>query len=130
MKQEKNILPKHITTFSSWNNKILSVPTLIEGDFCLVSKLSSLLDENDLLICLGNGCRNIEEIINGIRENDTDSDYTKSWSDEKIKQHFYDIVENDKINYDYCLKNNIKYYDTYINRDKIFRQILNDIENI
>lgn len=101
----KNILPKHITTFSSWNNKILSVPTLIEGDFCSVSKLLSLLDENDFIICLGNGCRNIEEIIKGIRE-------------------------NDKINYDYCIKNNIKYYDTYINRDKIFRQILNDIENI
>lgn len=126
----RDILPKYITTFASWNNRILSAPTLIEGSFCSVEKLLSLLDENDLIICLGFGGRNIDEILNGIRQNDADADYTKGWSDEKIKQHFYDIVENDNINYDYCIKHNIKYYDTYINRKEAFMQILNDIGNI
>lgn len=91
----KNILPKYITTFASWNNKILSAPTLIEGDFCSVETLSNILDENDLIICLGFSKRNIDEIIKGIRENDTEIDYTKNWNDKKIKKHFYDIVEND-----------------------------------
>ena len=125
-----DILPKFITTVASWNNKILLAPTLIEGDFCSAPKLLSLLDENDLIICLGHGGRNIDEILKGIRENDTNADYTKSWSEEKIKQHFYDIVKNDNLNYDYCIKNNIRYYDTYINRKEVFMQILNDIGNI
>lgn len=124
----KNILPKYITTFASWNNKILSAPTLIEGDFCSVETLSNILDENDLIICLGFSKRNIDEIIKGIRENDTEIDYTKNWNDKKIKKHFYDIVENDNVNYNYCIKNNIKYYDTYTNRKEVFIEILNNLD--
>lgn len=126
----KSILPKHIVTFSSWNNKILSTPTLVEGSFCTIEELSKLIDKDDLIICLGLGCRNIDEIVEGIKNNDKETDYTKTWSSEQIKKHFYDIVENDKLNYEYCLKNNINYYDTYLNRIDVFNCILNDIEKM
>lgn len=125
----KNILPKHIVSFSSWNNKILSTPTLVEGSFCTIDVLSNLVDKNDLIICLGLGCRNIDQIVSGIKKNDKEDDYTKTWTDEQIKKHFYDIEINDKINYDYCLKNDINYYDTYENRNKVFEKILSDIKN-
>lgn len=124
----RQILPKYIITFAEWNNKILSNPTLVEGDFCSIEELAKLIKSEDLIICLGLGRRNMEEIINGIRKNDTSSDYTNNWTDEQIEKHFHDIIKQDNINYNYCMKNNIKYYDTYTNRNKVFNQILNNIE--
>jgi len=126
----KDILPRHIVTFSSWNNKILLSPSLVEGSFCSIEELLKLTDEDDLIICLGLGCRNIDEIIDGIKKNDSEEDYTRTWTFEKLKNHFYDIELNDKLNYDFCKKNNISYYDTYLDRDKVFDKILSDIRNI
>ena len=123
----KNILPKHIITLAHWNKEILHNPTLIEGDFCKIDELNNLLTEEDTIICLGLGCRSIDEIVSGIKENDSDEDYTKEWNEEQIKKHFYDIVDSDKYNYDYCINNNIKYYDTYENRKEIFEEIINNI---
>ena len=124
----KHILPKHIITLAHWNNKVLSCPSLVEGDFCSIKELYNLVDENDEIICLGLGCRTIDEIIYGIRNNDKDNDYTKDWNDLQIKKHFYDIVEKDKLNKDFCMKNNIKYYDTYKRRNDIFDSILQNIK--
>ena len=126
----RNILPKHFITFARWNKKILSCPSLIEGDFCSIKELFDLVDENDAIICLGLGCRTIEEIIEGIRKNDKLNDYTNDWTNEQIYKHFYDIEEKDKYNYEFCKKNNIKYYDTYENRKELFEQIIEDINNI
>lgn len=124
----KDILPKHIITFSSWNNKMTNNPTLVEGDFCNIEELSKLIDSNDVIICLGLGCRNIDDIIEGIISNDKENDYTKNYSKQELKKHFYDIEIKDKENYNYCINNNIKYYDTYQNREEVFREILNNIE--
>ena len=124
----KNILPKHIITFAHWNNEILKNPSLIEGDFCSIEELDNNKSENDTIICLGLGCRTIDEIINGIKENDTDSDYTKEWSEERIREHFKNIAEEDKSNYDYCESHNIPYYDTYNNRIEVFENIINNIQ--
>ncbi len=126
----KNILPKHFVTFAKWNSEILSKPSLVEGDFCSIDELYKLLGENDLIICLGFGCRTIDEIISNIRIYDTEKDYTKKWSDEKIYSHFADIERNDKMNFDFCNNNNIKYYDTYDNREEIFEKIIDNLNNI
>lgn len=123
----KNILPKHIVEFSHWNNKLLTSPTLVEGDFCSIEDLYNLIDDNDLIICLGLGRKSLDEILKGIRQNDKEIDYTKDWTDEKIKTHFYDIENKDKENYDFCMSHNIKYYDTYDNRNNIFDKIIEDI---
>lgn len=123
----KNILPKHFVTFAHWNNEILSLPSLVEGSFCSISDLYSLIDENDYIICLGLGCRSLIEIIDGIKKHDTEIDYTKDWDQEKLRKHFYDIVEHDKDNFEYCQTHNIKYYDTFENRQEIFEQIIHDI---
>ena len=64
----KKILPKFIVEYSHWNNKILSSPTLIEGDFCSIEELYNVIDNNDYIICLGLGCRSIDEVIVGIKK--------------------------------------------------------------
>lgn len=125
----KKILPKFIVEFSHWNNIILSSPTLIEGDFCSIEELYNVIDNNDYIICLGLGCRSIDEVIVGIRKNDREKDYTNEWSDEKIKSHFYNLEEIDKDNYDFCTSHNIKYYDTYEDRQLTFTKIIEDINN-
>ena len=124
----KDILPKHLVTFSSWNNKMTNNHALVEGDFCSIEELYKLIDNDDLIICLGLGCRNIDDIIDGIISNDKEDDYTKKHSKEQLKKHFYDIENKDKLNYNFCMKNNIKYYDTYENREEIFKEILNNLE--
>ena len=126
----KSIMPKHIMELIHWNNTLLSNPSLIEGDFCTIEELSNLINEDDYIICLGLGCRSIDEIVSGVIKNDTESDYTKNWDEEKLKLHFNDSVQRDKLNYEFCLNNNIKYYDTYENRNEVFESILNDINYI
>ena len=84
----KNILPKHFITFAHWNKEILSCPSLIEGDFCSIDELYNLVNEDDIIICLGLGCRTIDEIIDGIRKNDKVNDYINDWSNEQIYKHF------------------------------------------
>lgn len=126
----KNILPKHIVSLAHYNSKISNNPSLVEGSFCTIKNLYGLIDENDLVICLGLGCRSLEEIVDGIIDNDEEKDYTKNWTKEQIKKHFYNIVDEDKENYSYCIENNIMYYDTYKNRKDIFYEILNYISDI
>ena len=123
----KNILPKHIVTLANWNNLILSNPTLVEGDFCSIEELHKLVSEDDIIICLGFNSLSLDEIINCIILNDTNDSYTKEWSYEKIKKHFFDIEEKDKINYEYCIKNNINYYDTSKNRKEVFENIIKEV---
>lgn len=124
------IMPKYIVTLASWNNKISNSPSLVEGSFCDVEKLYNLIDDNDLIICLGLGCRTLDEIIDGIIEIDDETEYTKEWNRDKIRKHFNNIVDDDKINYNYCKKNNIIYYDTYKNRKNVFCEILKYINKM
>ena len=72
----------------------------------------------------------MDEIITGIINNDTENDYTSNWCKAKLKKHFYDMQQEDIDNYDFCVKNSIKYYDTYKNREEIFYEILNYIDDI
>ena len=89
-----------------------------------------MIDEDSIIICLGFGCRKIDEIVEGIRRNDKENDYTKDWSTERLYKHFYDIVEKDKNNFEFCINNNIKYYDTYVNRKELFDKIMSDLDVI
>ena len=126
----KSVMPSFIMEMIHWNNKILSTPSLIEGDFCTIEELSRLVSEDDLIICLGLGCREIDDIIGGIKLHDTKEDYTNAWDEKRLSMHFQDSPNRDKLNYEYCKLNNIKYYDTYDNREEVFKTILDDIKLI
>lgn len=127
-KARKEILPDFLVEFAKWNSTISNFGSIIEGDFCDIKTLKELTNE-DVIICLGFGKKSLDEVIDGIKAHDKADDYTKEWSLEKLKNHFYDIVEKDEENYNFCNDHNIPYFDTFDNREEVFSNILNFIEN-
>lgn len=124
----KEILPKHFITFAKWNTEITGNPSLIEGSFCNIKELKDLIEDDSVILCLGLGCINIDEFAKNIIKYDQENDYTKKWSLEKIKKHFYNQETIDKLNYNYCKKMNIKYYNTNNNREEILNKIINELD--
>ena len=90
--------------------------------------MNELVNDDSIIICLGLGCIDIDSFSNNIIKYDSESDYTKKWSLNKIKNHFNDQYEIDRFNYEYCKCNNIKYYNTNIDREKIITKILEEIK--
>lgn len=125
----KEILPPFVVEFVYWNNIITGYGNIVEGSFSDIKTLKKLINNEDIIVCLGLGKRNIQEIVNGIKMYDNENDYTKHWTEEQIKKHFYDITEKDYENYELCKKYNIKYFDTFNNREDVFLNILKYIEN-
>ena len=123
----KKVMPEFIMEMIHYNNTMLSSPSLVEGDFCTIEELGKLTTEDDLVICLGLGQRNIDDIVNAVKSHDKESDYTYTWDEKRLSMHFQDSPKRDKQNYEYCKLNNIKYYDTYDNREEVFKTILDDI---
>lgn len=123
----KNILPQYIVEMAKWNNEITGNPSLIEGDFCSVDELKKILDDNSLIICLGLGGIELDKFLENIIKYDKENDYTKKWSVEKIKMHFYDQEEKDLFNKKICEENNIDYYNTFVNREDVFKTIIEKI---
>lgn len=124
----KEILPKHFITFAKWNAEITCNPSLIEGSFCNIKELKDFIEDDSIIICLGLGCITIDEFAKNVIKYDKENDYTKKWSLEKIKKHFYDQEIIDKFNYSYCKKMNIKYYNTNNNREAVFNKIINELD--
>ena len=123
-----NILPEFIVELVKWNSEITKCNTLIEGSFTTVSKLMSLVSEEDIVICLGHGRKSLNEVIDNVIKYDTSKDYTKEWSRDILEKHFYDIEKKDKDNFSDCLKYGINYYDT-TKRDGALNEIMAYLEN-
>lgn len=125
----QEILPQFIVEFVYWNYIITGSGNIVEGSFSDVKTIKNLINSEDIIICLGLGRRNIHEIISEMKKHDNENDYTKHWTEEQIKKHFYDITEKDKKNYKHCKKFNIEYFDTFNNREDVFLNILEYIES-
>lgn len=78
---------------------------------------------------MGFNKRNIDLIYDNQRKYNRSDDYTYDWSKEKFKTHFYDLEMADEFNYNYCLENDINYYDTFEEREKIMKEIVDMIKN-
>lgn len=127
-KARQEILPQFLIEFVHWNRIISSYGNIVEGSFSNIQTIVELANNEDIIVCLGLGRRNIQEIVNGIKKYDDENDYTKNWTEEQIKKHFYDIAEKDSENYELCKKYNLEYFDTYNNRQDVFSYILEYIE--
>lgn len=125
----QEILPPFVVEFIYWNYAITGFGNIVEGSFTDVKTIKSLVDNESIIICLGFGQRNIDEIINEMKKHDDENDYTKHWTEEQIKKHFYDITEKDTENYKLCKDFNIEYFDTFNNREDVFLKILDYIES-
>lgn len=120
----QNILPQFLVEFVYWNNIITGYGNIVEGSFSNVDTIKKLINGEDIVICLGLGKRKIETIIEEMRKHDKENDYTKNWTDEQIKKHFYDITEKDRENDEPSQKLDIEYFDTFQNREEVFSNIL------
>ncbi len=124
----QEILPQFLIEFVHWNNIISGCGNIVEGSFSDIKTIIEHKNNEDIIICLGLGKRNIQEIIDGIKMYDDENDYTKDWSEEQMKRHFYDITEKDKENYELCKNYNLEYFDTYNNRNEVFSNVLTYIK--
>lgn len=85
---------------------------------------------NDTII-IGVGCKDItiQEMVENIKKNDTKLEWTYGYSDDDLKSIANETISKSKELYKECINNNIPYFDTSINRFKIFEEIFNYIEN-
>lgn len=86
-------------------------------------------NKENLVYCLGTAETSKDEMYKKIRENDTEDDWSYYLSEYKMKLGCEIYIEDSKRNREKCKKTeNIKYYDTSKDRDKIIGNILEDIE--
>lgn len=83
--------------------------------------------ENAIVVCLGYPNAIKEEVVKNWRKYDTDIDWTKSRSDEKLLHHAEKEIKNSQYLEEECKKYNIKYVDTSSDREKVLEELANYI---
>lgn len=123
-------LAKFITHFVNANSVLSGYPCLIEGTFTDIKTLDELKNPDDIIICLGLGCRNLEQVVEGLEDHDIASDYTYQLTKDEKSKKFADIPNKDLFNYIYCKEHtkNIYYFDTYNHREKVFNNIIDKLK--
>lgn len=90
--------------------------------------VSELIDFNKtIVVCLGLGDFDTEDVINLCREHDTPQDWSYNMPYEYLKAHAEKWIETNEIFKRDCPKYGIKYYDTTKDREKILQQVLDSI---
>lgn len=83
--------------------------------------------ENTIVICLGLGDLNIDEMIELCIEHDKEKDWTYGLSREYLKEHAQDWFSANEMLKNECPKYGIKYYDTSKNRVEILNTIMKEV---
>jgi len=68
-----------------------------------------------------------ETMFKEIKENDTEDEWTYYLSDEELKGDINFFIERNEFFYNQFIKHGIKYYDTSINREDSFNNIIKDM---
>ena len=76
-------------------------------------------NENVKIVCLGYTEITCEECLKLIRGNEIETSYTKKMTDKEVKELIFKHIEYSKMLKKQCEINNIKYYDTSLQRDKV-----------
>ena len=84
---------------------------------------------NTIVVCLGLGDLNIDNMVELCIEHDTEKDWTFGLSKDYLRQHANDWFNANEMLKQECSKYDIKYYDTSKNRVETLDTILKDIEN-
>lgn len=125
----RQILPEFMVEFATWNAKLTGDNSVVEGTFASVETVASLIQDGDLLICLGYGGRDLAEVAKmAIAKSDARS-YLYGKTEEEFAQHFYDLVDDDRANMEFCEKNQILYYDTSGPREEVLAKIVENAKS-
>lgn len=83
--------------------------------------------DNTIVVCLGLGDLNVEDMVNQCIEYDKKEDWTYGLSREYLRKHAEDWYNKNKMLKEECPKYGIKYFDTSKNRVEILNNILDEI---
>ena len=86
--------------------------------------------KNTIVVCLGLGNLNVNEMVDLCIEHDTESDWTYGLPREYIKEHAMDWHLANEMLKKECPKYGIKYYDTSKNRVETLKNIMSEIEKL
>jgi len=99
-------------------------------DFRSNSKVMDIIENNDkfIVIFLGLNDGSPQELFNKIRECDTEGDWTHSKDDAWLMHHCENLIKNSKKIKDECAEFGFYYFDTFLDREKIFEEICDIIK--
>lgn len=80
--------------------------------------------ENSIVLCFGYPNITKEEAVANWRKYDTELDWTKYKSDEKLLHYAESEIKNSRFLKKECQKYNIKFVDTSYNREKVLNELL------
>ena len=86
--------------------------------------------ENTIVVCLGLGKLNIDEMIELCIEHDIEKDWTFRLPREYLKKHAIDWYSANEMLKKECPEYGIKYYDTSENREQVLDEIMDEIEKL
>ena len=82
------------------------------------------LFENSIAICFGYPNITKEEVVSNWRKYDTELDWTKNKSDEKLFTYAESEIKHSKSLMEECKKYNIRFVDTSKNRNEVLKELL------
>ena len=92
--------------------------------------VNEMIDRKNItVVCLGLGDLSIGDMVEQCVKYDIEDSWTYGLSKSYIKEHAKDWYERNKMLKRECPKYNIKYFDTSRNRNTIFQEIIDYIEN-
>lgn len=86
--------------------------------------------ENTIIVCLGLGNLNLDEMVELCIEHDIEKDWTFGLSREYLKKHAIDWHSANEMLKKECPKYGIKYYDTSENREQVLNEIMDEIKKL
>lgn len=103
---------------------------VLEGWHVYPNEISKLFcDTNVKIICLGYTKISCEEAFKLVRKNEKENSYTKKMTDKKVKELILNHIEYSKVLKEQSEKNNIKFYDTSFERDKVLEEAMRYLIN-
>ncbi len=123
----KEILPQFVLEFAVWNERMTGQPTLVEGSFAMVREIADKVRKEDIIVCLGYGKMTLAEIARrAISKAGADS-YLFGRTEEEFMDHFYDLVDDDRMNREFCKENEIPYFVTADERGRVLDEVAESI---
>ena len=86
--------------------------------------------ENTIVVCLGLGNLNLDEMVELCIEHDIEKDWTFGLSREYLKKHAIDWYSANEMLKKECPKYGIRYYDTSENREQVLNEIMDEIKKL
>ena len=84
--------------------------------------------DSTIVVCLGLGNLNVDEMVELCIEHDIEKDWTFGLSKEYLKKHAIDWYSANEMLKKECPEYRIKYYDTSENREQVLNDIMCEIE--